>query len=100
MCHDSRFCGHFPQLPTKSRPDLSSEDNDLAKSEGVARRGFSSRGIAGMLRTMSWVPVSLLYPRGRQLSPRGRVFIDWLVRAREAPGRATLPVFAPSALAL
>ncbi len=27
------------------------------------------------------VPVSLLYPRNRQLSPRVRVFTDWLVRA-------------------
>jgi DNA-binding transcriptional LysR family regulator len=26
-------------------------------------------------------PVSLLYPRNRQLAPRVRVFIDWLVRA-------------------
>jgi DNA-binding transcriptional LysR family regulator len=26
-------------------------------------------------------PVSLLYPPNRQLSPRVRVFIDWLVRA-------------------
>ncbi len=26
------------------------------------------------------MPVSLLYPRNRQLSPRVRVFIDWLVR--------------------
>jgi DNA-binding transcriptional LysR family regulator len=26
-------------------------------------------------------PVSLLYPRSGQLSPRVRVFIDWLVRA-------------------
>ncbi len=25
-------------------------------------------------------PVSLLYPRNRQLSPRVRVFIDWLVK--------------------
>jgi DNA-binding transcriptional LysR family regulator len=25
-------------------------------------------------------PVSLLYPRGRQLSPRVRVFIDWATR--------------------
>jgi DNA-binding transcriptional LysR family regulator len=25
-------------------------------------------------------PVSVLYPRNRQLSPRVRVFIDWLVR--------------------
>jgi DNA-binding transcriptional LysR family regulator len=32
------------------------------------------------------VPVSLLYPRNRQLSPRVRVFIDWLMRAF---GRAT-----------
>lgn len=32
-------------------------------------------------------PVSLLYPQNRQLSPRVRVFIDWLVRefARPAP---------------
>jgi DNA-binding transcriptional LysR family regulator len=28
----------------------------------------------------SSTPVSLLYPRSRQLSPRVRVFIDWLVR--------------------
>jgi DNA-binding transcriptional LysR family regulator len=27
------------------------------------------------------VPVSLLYPRNRQLSPRVRVFIDWMMRA-------------------
>jgi DNA-binding transcriptional LysR family regulator len=26
-------------------------------------------------------PVSLLYPRNRQLSPRVRVFLDWLTRA-------------------
>src|SRR6202023_4404628 len=26
-------------------------------------------------------PVSLLYPRNRQLSPRVRVFIDWLLQA-------------------
>jgi DNA-binding transcriptional LysR family regulator len=31
-------------------------------------------------------PVSLLYPRNRQLSPRVRVFIDWLVRAFGAGG--------------
>jgi len=30
------------------------------------------------------VPVSLLYPRGRQLSPRVRVFIDWLIRGVSA----------------
>jgi len=29
-------------------------------------------------------PVSLLYPRNRQLSPRVRVFIDWLLRAFDA----------------
>jgi len=29
-------------------------------------------------------PVSLLYPRNRQLSPRVRVFIDWLIRAFDA----------------
>jgi DNA-binding transcriptional LysR family regulator len=26
------------------------------------------------------VPVSVLYPRSRQLSPRVRVFIDWMVQ--------------------
>jgi DNA-binding transcriptional LysR family regulator len=26
------------------------------------------------------VPVSLLYPRNRQLSPRVRVFLDWAMR--------------------
>jgi DNA-binding transcriptional LysR family regulator len=31
-------------------------------------------------------PVSLLYPRSRQLSPRVRVFIDWLVRVFGARG--------------
>ena len=30
-------------------------------------------------------PVSLLYPRNRQLSPRVRVFIDWLTRAFARP---------------
>jgi DNA-binding transcriptional LysR family regulator len=33
----------------------------------------------------SLTPVSLLYPRNRQLSPRVRVFIDWLMRAFDAP---------------
>jgi DNA-binding transcriptional LysR family regulator len=32
-------------------------------------------------------PVSVLYPQNRQLSPRVRVFIDWLVQAFRA-GRA------------
>jgi DNA-binding transcriptional LysR family regulator len=34
----------------------------------------------------SRTPVSLLYPRNRQLSPRLRVFIDWLVREFSAKG--------------
>ena len=29
---------------------------------------------------LTGTPVSLLYPRNRQLSPRVRVFIDWLVK--------------------
>src|SRR4029077_15077567 len=32
----------------------------------------------------SQTPVSLLYPGNRQLSPRVRVFIDWLMRAFDA----------------
>ena len=34
-------------------------------------------------------PVSLLYPRSRQLSPRVRVFIDWLAREFRARGAAS-----------
>ena len=34
-------------------------------------------------------PVSLLYPRSRQLSPRIRVFIDWLAREFRARGAAS-----------
>ena len=34
-------------------------------------------------------PVSLLYPRNRQLSPRVRVFIDWVAREFAAHGRDT-----------
>ncbi|WP_276375516.1 LysR substrate-binding domain-containing protein [Corallococcus exercitus] len=30
-------------------------------------------------------PVSLMYPRNRQLSPRVRVFIDWLTQGFAAP---------------
>jgi DNA-binding transcriptional LysR family regulator len=33
-------------------------------------------------------PVSLLYPRNRQLSPRVRVFIDWLMQAFDAAAGA------------
>jgi DNA-binding transcriptional LysR family regulator len=36
------------------------------------------------------VPVSLLYPRNRQLSPRVRVFLDWA--ARQFVPRAALPL--------
>ena len=36
-------------------------------------------------------PVSLLYPRSRQLSPRVRVFIDWLVRVFDAQTEAEGP---------
>jgi DNA-binding transcriptional LysR family regulator len=32
-------------------------------------------------------PVSLFYPRSRQLSPRVRVFIDWLVEVFRASRR-------------
>lgn len=34
-------------------------------------------------------PVSLLYPRSRQLSPRVRVLIDWIVREFAAQGHGT-----------
>ena len=39
-------------------------------------------------------PVSLLYPRNRQLSPRVRVFIDWL--ARRFSAAALEPILDPS----
>jgi len=32
-------------------------------------------------------PVSLLYPRNRQLAPRVRVFIEWVARGFDAAGR-------------
>jgi DNA-binding transcriptional LysR family regulator len=35
-------------------------------------------------------PVSLLYPYNRQLSPRVRVFIDWLVREFASSSRSAL----------
>lgn len=42
-------------------------------------------------------PVSLLYPRNRQLSPRVRVFMDWLVAEMAAQrGPAARPVPGPS----
>jgi DNA-binding transcriptional LysR family regulator len=34
------------------------------------------------------VPVSLLYPRNRQLSPRVRAFIDWAAQEFAARGEA------------
>lgn len=34
------------------------------------------------------MPVSLLYPRNRQLSPRVRVFIDWFSQAFAARNQA------------
>lgn len=39
-------------------------------------------------------PVCLLYPRNRQLSPRVRVFMDWLIAEFEAPTAAELQVHA------
>jgi DNA-binding transcriptional LysR family regulator len=48
----------------------------------------------------SSTPVSLLYPQSRQLSPRVRVFIDWLTQEFAAlssgQGRATVPKAAAS----
>jgi DNA-binding transcriptional LysR family regulator len=38
------------------------------------------------------VPVSLLYPRNRQLSPRVRVFLDWMVREFAARSVSTAPL--------
>lgn len=39
-------------------------------------------------------PVCLLYPRNRQLSPRMRVFMDWLIAEFEAPIAGELQVHA------
>jgi DNA-binding transcriptional LysR family regulator len=39
------------------------------------------------------MPVSLLYPHSRQLSPRVRVFVDWVIERMTAPGPA--PIRAP-----
>jgi DNA-binding transcriptional LysR family regulator len=43
--------------------------------------------VLGLFRPTP-TPVSLLYPQSRQLSPRVRVFIDWLVKIFAARGRA------------
>ena len=56
----------------------------------VPRYHIESDLLSGTLITVlpadppSPTPVSLLYPRNRQLSPRVRVFIDWLVGAFDA----------------
>jgi DNA-binding transcriptional LysR family regulator len=47
--------------------------------EDDLRRGTLNLVLAN--HPPSLTPVSLLYPRNRQLSPRVRAFIDWLVRA-------------------
>jgi DNA-binding transcriptional LysR family regulator len=44
-------------------------------------------------------PVSLLYPHGRQLSPRVRVFVDWLTQEFAAQSAAPRPDAAPGARA-
>jgi DNA-binding transcriptional LysR family regulator len=54
--------------------------------EDDLKRGTLIEVLAGY--PPSPTPVSLLYPRNRQLSPRVRVFIDWLVRAFVARGQA------------
>jgi DNA-binding transcriptional LysR family regulator len=58
--------------------------------EDDLRRGTLVQVLAGHLPPS--VPVSLLYPRNRQLSPRVRVFLDWAVgefAARNKPGIGT-----------
>jgi len=46
------------------------------------RSGFDPDPVVEILADFlpSGMPVSVLYPRNRQLSPRVRVFIDWLSR--------------------
>ena len=54
-------------------------------AEADLRTGALVEVLAGFPPTPT--PVSLLYPHNRQLSPRVRVFIDWLVREFATPGR-------------
>jgi DNA-binding transcriptional LysR family regulator len=53
--------------------------------EGDLQRGTLVEVLPGHPPAPS--PVSLLYPRNRQLSPRVRVFIDWLVETFAEAGR-------------
>ena len=51
------------------------------RSEAALKSGTLVQVLEGFPPTRT--PVSLLYPRNRQLSPRVRVFIDWLVAVFE-----------------
>jgi DNA-binding transcriptional LysR family regulator len=63
----------------------------------VPRYHVAADLAAGTLLTVlpdcppSPTPVSLLYPHNRQLSPRVRVFIDWIARAFGRPDRTGTP---------
>lgn len=48
-------------------------------------------------RDSSGLPVSALYPYHRQLSPRVRVFVDWIARLYEERFGATAPACGSSA---
>lgn len=54
-------------------------------AEADLRSGALVEVLAGFPPTPT--PVSLLYPHNRQLSPRVRVFIDWLAQEFAKPGR-------------
>jgi DNA-binding transcriptional LysR family regulator len=54
-------------------------------AEAALRSGELVQVLTGFPPTET--PVSLLYPHNRQLSPRVRVFIDWLVREFSSPAR-------------
>jgi DNA-binding transcriptional LysR family regulator len=50
------------------------------------REGRLERVLADY--TVPTAPVSVLYPRSRQLSPRVRLFIDWIVQQFAAAGQS------------
>jgi DNA-binding transcriptional LysR family regulator len=58
-------------------------------AESALRSGQLLPLLAGYPPTRT--PVSLLYPRSRQLSPRVRVFIDWLARVFAQQGEPQIP---------
>ena len=57
----------------------------MEEAVGKPGRFFLWAALSGQGPTST--PASLLYPRSRQLSPRVRVFVDWLIAEFAAVNR-------------